>query len=310
VIDVHDRVASALADSAPVVALETTIITHGLPYPTNFDTARRLEQAISDEGAVPATIGIVRGRVLVGLSSDDLELLARGPADKIQARSLALALQRHSTGGTTVSATMEIARHCGIPVFATGGIGGVHRDVERTGDISEDLQALARCPVTVVSSGAKAILDLPRTVEALETLGIPVVGYQTDRFPAFYHRGSILEIPRVDGVAAIAGLMLHTWQTLRLRTGVLVCNPPPPEVELPPAQVAGWIDQALAEAVDRGISGKAVTPFLLAFLDRASQGATVRTNVALAESNARLASRIAVAYCRTLKQGNVRSFTE
>jgi pseudouridine-5'-phosphate glycosidase len=306
VIDVLDRVARALADSAPVVALETTIITHGLPYPTNIEAARRVEQAIGEEGAVPATIGVVRGRVRVGLSADALESLARGPADKIQARSLALALQRQSTGGTTVSATMEIARHCGIPVFATGGIGGVHRDVERTGDISEDLHALARCPVAVVSSGAKAILDLPRTVEALETLGVPVVGYQTEGFPAFYHPGSSLEIPRVDGVAEIAGLMLHTWQTLRLCKGVLVCNPPPAEVELPPAQVAGWIDQALAEAVDRGITGKAVTPFLLAFLDRASRGATVRTNVALAESNARLASRIAVAYCRRMQESRSR----
>jgi pseudouridine-5'-phosphate glycosidase len=301
VFDVLDSVAAALADSAPVVALETTIITHGLPYPTSLETARRLERAIADEGAIAATIGVVRGRVRVGLSFDDLESLARGPAEKIQARSLALALQRRSTGGTTVSATMAIAHRCGIPVFATGGIGGVHRDVERTGDVSEDLHALARCPVAVVSSGAKAILDLPRTVEALETLGVPVVGYRTERFPEFYHRGSSLEIPCVDGVAEIAGLMQHTWQTLQSRTGLLVCNPPPAEVELPPAQVASWIDQAVAEAAGSGVSGKAVTPFLLAFLDRVSQGATVRTNVALAESNARLASRIAVEYCRRMK---------
>jgi pseudouridylate synthase len=298
VIDVLDRVASALADAAPVVALETTIITHGLPYPANIEAARRFEQAIANEGAVAATIGVVDGRVRVGLSPDDLESLARGPADKIQARSLPLALQRQVSGGTTVSATMEIARHCGIRIFATGGIGGVHRGVERTGDISEDLHALARCPVTIVSSGAKAILDLPRTVEALETLGVPVVGYRTESFPAFYHRGSSLAIPRVEDTTEIAGLMLHTWQTLRLRAGVLVCNPPPEEVELPPEQVSEWIDRALVEAADRGISGKAVTPFLLAFLDRASQGVTVRTNVALAESNARLAARIAVEYCR------------
>ena len=299
-IDVLDEVAGALADSAPVVALETTIITHGLPYPTNLETARRLERAIVAEGAVPATIGVVRGRVRVGMSADDLELLARGPADKIQARSLPLALQRQSTGGTTVSATMEIAWQCGIPVFATGGIGGVHRDAERTGDISEDLQALARCPVAIVSSGAKAILDLPRTAEALETLGVPVVGYQTEQFPAFYHRGAGLEIPFIDDVEQIATLMVHNWRTLQWRRGLLVCNPPPAEVELPPAQVTGWIDQALVEAGNRGISGKAVTPYLLAFLDRVSEGATVRTNVALAESNARLASRIAAAYCRQI----------
>jgi pseudouridine-5'-phosphate glycosidase len=302
VIDVLDPVARALADFAPVVALETTIITHGLPYPTNVETARRLEQAIRDEGAVPATIGVMHGRVRVGLSPDDLESLARGPADKIQARSLPLALQRQATGGTTVSATMEIARLCGISVFATGGIGGVHRDVERTGDVSEDLHSLARCPVTVVASGAKAILDLPRTFEALETLGVPVVGYQTEWFPVFYHRGSSLEIPRVDDVAEIAGAMRHTWHTLRQQRGMLVCNPPPAAVELPPGQVAAWIDRALTEAADEGVAGKAVTPFLLAFLDRVSQGATVRTNVALAESNARLASRIAVEYCREMRQ--------
>jgi pseudouridine-5'-phosphate glycosidase len=302
VIDVLEPVAGALSDSVPVVALETTIITHGLPYPTNLETARRLEQAIRDEGAVPATIGVVQGRVRVGLSADDLESMARGPADKIQARSLPLALQQRATGGTTVSATMEVARLCGISVFATGGIGGVHRDVERTGDISEDLHALARCPVTVVSSGAKAILDLARTFEALETLGVPVVGYRTEHFPVFYHRGSSLGIPRADDVAEIAGMMLHTWRTLGLQKGVLVCNPPPAQVELPPAQVAEWIDRALAEAVDRGITGKAVTPYLLAFLDGASQGATVRTNIALAESNARLASRVAVAYCRQMRQ--------
>lgn len=301
-IDILDHVAGALADGAPVVALETTIITHGLPYPANVDAARTLERAIGEEGAVPATIGVIRGRVRVGLPSDDLESLARGSAEKIQARSLPLALQRQATGGTTVSATMEIAHQCGIAVFATGGIGGVHRGVERSGDISEDLHAFARCPVAVVSSGAKAILDLPRTLEALETLGVPVVGYQTDSFPAFYHRGAGHEIPRVDDVAEMAGLMQHTWQTLRARKGVLVCNPPPAEVELPPAQVAAWIDRALADAAGKGLSGKDVTPYLLAYLDSASQGATVRTNVALAESNARLAARIAVAYCRRMKE--------
>ena len=203
-IDILDEVARALANASPVVALETTIITHGLPYPANVEAARRLEQAIRSEGAVPATIGVLNGRVQVGLSQGDLESLARGPAEKIQARSLPLALHRQASGGTTVSATLEIARRCGIAVFATGGIGGVHRDVERTGDVSEDLHALAHCPVAVVSSGAKAILDLPRTLEALETLGILVVGYDTDRFPAFYYRGSSLEIPRADDVADVA----------------------------------------------------------------------------------------------------------
>jgi pseudouridine-5'-phosphate glycosidase len=298
VIDVLDEVARALAGAAPVVALETTIITHGLPYPANIDAARRLEQAIRAEGAVPATIGVLRGRVHVGLSADNLESLARGPAEKIQARSLPLALHREASGGTTVSATMEIARRCGIAVFATGGIGGVHRDVERTGDVSEDLHALARLRVAVVSSGAKAILDLPRTVEALETLGVLVIGYRTDHFPSFYHRGASLDIPRADDAEEIAGVMRHAWETLGRSSGLLVCDPPPPEVELPAERVEGWIEQALADARRTGVTGKAVTPHLLAFLDRASQGATVRTNVALAESNARLAARIAAAYAR------------
>jgi pseudouridylate synthase len=296
VIDILDEVAGALADAAPVVALETTIITHGLPYPANVEAARRLELAIRSEGAVPAAIGVLHGRVQVGLSPQDLESLARGPAEKIQARSLPLALHWQASGGTTVSATLEIARRCGIVVFATGGIGGVHRDVERTGDVSEDLHVLARCPVAVVSSGAKAILDLPRTLEALETLGVLVIGYETDRFPAFYHRGSSLEIPRADDVADVASLMGHAWRTLGSDKGVLVCNPPPAPVELPAKQVEHWIDEALADAARHGITGKAVTPHLLAFLDRVSQGATVRTNVALAESNARLAARIAAAY--------------
>ena len=295
-IDILDEVADALASGAPVVALETTIITHGLPYPANVDAARRLERAIRAEGAVPATIGVLKGRVRVGLSAGDLESLARGPAEKIQARSLPLALHRQTSGGTTVSATMEIAHRCGIAVFATGGIGGVHREVERTGDVSEDLHALAHLPVAVVSSGAKAILDLPRTLEALETLGIPVIGYQTDRFPMFYHRGSTLEVTRVDEVSDVAGLMRRAWQTLASTKGVLVCNPPPADVELPAEQVERWIEQALGDAVRQRVTGKGVTPHLLSFLDRASGGATVRTNVALAESNARLGARIAGAY--------------
>jgi pseudouridine-5'-phosphate glycosidase len=295
-IDIIDEVARALADAAPVVALETTIITHGLPYPANVEAACRLEQAIRAEGAVPATIAVLHGRVHVGLSRDSLEALARGPAEKIQSRSLSLALHRQVSGGTTVSATMQIASRCGIAVFATGGIGGVHRDAERTGDVSEDLHALASFPVAVISSGAKAILDLPRTLEALETLSVLVIGYQTDRFPAFYHRGSDLEIPRANDAVEVADLMRHTWQTLGSEKGILVCNAPPAAFELPARQVESWIGAALADAAGRRITGKAVTPHLLAFLDRASDGATVRTNIALAESNARLAARIAVVY--------------
>jgi pseudouridine-5'-phosphate glycosidase len=282
----------------PVVALETTIITHGLPCPANIDAACQLEQAIRRERAVPAIIGVLHGRVRVGMSRTDLEMLARGPADKIQARSLPLAISRRASGGTTVSATLEIARQHGIAVFATGGIGGVHRHVERTGDVSEDLYALAQSPVAVVSSGAKAILDLPRTLEALESLGVTVVGYRTNEFPSFYHRRSGLTIPAVDEVEDIAAIMRHSWKTLGAARGLLVCNPPPPGDELAAEQVAGWIEHALADADRQGITGKDVTPYLLAFLDRASGGATVRTNVALATANAALGAQIAVAYAQ------------
>lgn len=301
-IDVHEEVSRALAQGVPVVALETTIITHGLPYPANIDAACQHEEAIRRERAVPAIIGVLHGRVRVGMSRADLEMLTRGPADKIQARSLPLAISRRASGGTTVSATLEIARHYGIAVFATGGIGGVHRHVERTGDVSEDLYALAHSPVAVVSSGAKAILDLPRTLEALESLGVAVIGYRTDQFPAFYHHRSGLTIPAVDQVEEIAAIMRHAWKTLGSSRGVLVCNPPPRVDELRAEQVERWIEEALEDADRKGITGKAVTPHLLAFLDRASDGATVRTNVALATANAALGAQIAVAYART-KQG-------
>jgi pseudouridine-5'-phosphate glycosidase len=294
-IAIDDAVAQALGRGTPVVALETTIITHGLPYPANVEAAQRLEQAVRAHGALPATIGVLDGRAHVGLTLEDLERLARGPAEKVQARSLAIALHQGQSGGTTVSATMELAHRCGLRVFATGGIGGVHRHAERTGDVSEDLHALARLPLVVVSSGAKAILDLPRTLEALETLGVAVVGYRTDGFPAFYHRDSGLQIPRVDTAADTAAIMHHLWKTIGSNKGLLVCNPPPATAALPAALVNRWLTEALEDAARRGVTGKAVTPHLLAFLDRASGGDTVRTNVALAESNARVAARIAVA---------------
>jgi pseudouridine-5'-phosphate glycosidase len=287
-----------LSNRGAVVALETTIITHGLPYPANLDAARRLERAVRDEGAVPATIGVVDGRVHVGLEPDALDRLARGPAEKIQARGLPLAIARRLSGGTTVSATLHVAARCGIRVFATGGIGGVHRRADLTGDVSEDLFALSRERIAVVSSGAKAILDLPRTLEALESLGVPVIGFRTREFPAFYHARSGLAIPAVESADEIAAVMHAAWHAGELDRAVLVCNPPPEVVALPADDVARWIREALADADAQEVSGASLTPHLLAALDRTSGGATVRTNVALAESNARLAGAIAVAFAR------------
>jgi pseudouridylate synthase len=292
-VRLSEEVAAALAAGSGVVALETTILTHGLPYPSSIVTARRLEQAVRAAGATPATIGVIDGRIHAGLDDDALERLCRGPADKIQARGLPLALARGRTGGMTVSATLHVASACGIRVFATGGIGGVHRDAERTGDISEDLLALARCPVGVVSSGAKAILDVPRTVEALETLGIPVVGFGTDQFPAFYHAHSGLPVPAVSTPEEVAAIARAAWHDLALGRAVLVCNPPPAACALPAADVERWIEEALTEARVRGISGAAITPHLLAALDRLSSGATVATNGRLAEANAALGGRLA-----------------
>jgi pseudouridine-5'-phosphate glycosidase len=291
-------VLDTLSNRGAVFALETTIITHGLPYPANLDAARRLERAVRDEGAVPATIGVVDGRVRVGLEPHALDRLARGPAEKIQARGLPLAIARGLSGGTTVSATLHVAARCGIRVFGTGGIGGVHRRAELTGDVSEDLFALSRERIAVVSSGAKAILDLPRTLEALESFGVPVIGFRTREFPAFYHARSGLAIPAVESADEIAAVMRAAWDAVEIDRAVLVCNPPPEVVALPADDVARWIREALADADAQEVTGASLTPHLLAALDRTSGGARVRTNVALAESNARLAGAIAVAFAR------------
>jgi pseudouridine-5'-phosphate glycosidase len=289
------EVAAGLAARRPVVALESTVITHGLPYPANLDAAQRLEAAVRAEGALPATVGVVGGNLAVGLAADELERLARGPAEKIQARSLALSLARGVDGGTTVSATMRAAASAGIRLFATGGIGGVHRDVNDTLDISEDLEELRRSPVAVVSAGAKAILDLPRTLERLETLGVPVLGHACDELPAFYTRRSGLPVPRLEGPRELAAVLRAHWEGLGERGGVLIVNPPPAEHELAAEEVERWIAHALETALKRGVRGGALTPFLLRELDRLSGGASVRCNVALLEANARLAARIAIA---------------
>lgn len=292
----HDDVAAALAEGAPVVALESTILAHGMPFPANLETARAVEALVRAGGAVPATIAVLDGRIRIGLNPDELELLARTrDAMKLSRADLAFAVATGRTGATTVAATMICAALAGIRVFATGGIGGVHHGAETSFDISADLDELARSPVTVVSAGAKAILDLPKTLEILETRGVPVIGFGTDAFPAFWSRKSGLPAPlRLDTPEAVAGLM-RVRAALGLEGGLLVANPLPASQEIPFAEIAPAVAAALAEAARAGIVGKAVTPFLLAEVERATAGRSLAVNRAIIRNNAALAARLAVA---------------
>ncbi len=297
-LQVSSEVAAALADGVPVVALESTIITHGLPYPQNLETARSLEATVRDNGATPATIAVIDGRITIGLSSEELEWLGTAKdVLKLSRADLPYAVTARRHGSTTVAATMICAHLAGISVFATGGIGGVHRGAETTFDISADLEELSRTPVTVVCSGAKAVLDLPKTLEYLETKGVPVIGYRTDEFPAFWSRSSGLRAPiRLDAPEDIAALV-RTKHQLGLEGGVLVANPVPVSDEIPPAEMAQHIEGALAEAAGSGVSGKDVTPFLLARIVATTGGRSLAANVALVRSNAALAAQIAGALC-------------
>lgn len=294
--DVHAPVADALAAGRPVVALESTIVTHGMPFPQNARMAARVEAIIREEGAVPATIAVVDGRLKIGLSDAGLEALAQADeAMKLSRADLAFAIAEGRTGGTTVAATMIAAAAAGIGVFATGGIGGVHKGAETSFDISADLDELARTPVIVVCAGAKAILDIEKTLEVLETRGVPVVGYGTDVMPAFWSSGSRFAAPlRLDSAEAIARFQ-KTRAALGIAGGMLVANPVPAASEIPEAEMAGHIEAAQRDAVERRVSGKAVTPFLLARILELTQGRSLETNIALVENNARLAARIAAA---------------
>lgn len=292
------EVARALRDGAPVVALESTIIAHGMPWPRNAQAALALEAEVRAHGAVPATIAIVEGRLRAGLAPEEVERLAREAhsVTKASRRDLAMVVARGGTGATTVAATMIVAALAGIRVFATGGIGGVHRGAETSFDISADLQELARTPVAVVCAGAKAILDLRLTLEYLETQGVPVLGYGTDRFPAFWSRDSGLSVDaRYDDVRDIARVMRTQWD-LGLTAGFVIANPIPAAHELPRERVEAAITEALATATARGIAGKAVTPFLLERVNALTEGASLDSNVELVRSNARVAAAIAVAY--------------
>lgn len=294
-----DEVRQALSDSRPLVALESTIITHGMPYPQNVETARRVEAQVREAGAVPATIAVMGGRIRVGLTEHELEALGRArDVMKLSRADLAICLAAGRTGATTVAATMIAAALAGIDVFATGGIGGVHRGAESSFDVSADLQELAQTRVTVVCAGAKAILDLPKTLEVLETLGVPVIAVGQDELPAFWSRSSGLAAPlRLDSAREIAAAHLLRAR-LRLPGGQLVANPIPREAEIPREVIVPAIETALADAAREGIAAKAVTPFLLARLFELTQGRSLAANIALVLANARLAAEIATEIVR------------
>lgn len=288
------EVAAAQAEGRPLVALESTIITHGMPYPQNLETARCVEADIRDNGAVPATVAVLGGKIHVGLTEGELADLAQTPdAMKLSRADLGYAVAMGRTGATTVASTMIAAQMAGIAVFATGGIGGVHRGVEASMDVSADLYELARTPVAVVAAGAKAILDLPRTLELLESLGVPVLCHGTDAFPAFWMRDSGLPAPlRADSAAEIAAC-IAARRALGLGGGHLIANPVPEADALTAAEIMPVVEAALAEAATRGIATKQVTPFLLAQIFEATQGRSLSTNIALVRNNARLGARIA-----------------
>lgn len=290
------EVAAARAEGRPIVALESTIITHGMPFPQNVETARQVEADIRAAGAVPATIAVLDGRIRIGLDEADLDRLGQATGVmKCSRADLAFAVATGRPGSTTVAATMMAAHAAGIAVFATGGIGGVHKGAETSFDISADLDELSRTPVCVVCAGAKALLDIPKTLEVLETRGVPVVSYGVDEVPAFWSRTSGLKSPyRLDTAAEFARL-IRARQLFGDHGGVLVANPVPADAEIPQAEMAGYIDAAIAEAARRDIRGKDVTPFVLALIFELTKGRSLVTNIALVRNNARLAAGIAVA---------------
>ncbi|WP_416149135.1 pseudouridine-5'-phosphate glycosidase [Salipaludibacillus sp. HK11] len=280
----------------PIVALESTIIAHGMPYPQNIETATKVEEIIREKGAVPATIAIIDGKIKVGLTSDELTLLGRASdVEKVSRRDLSAVLAMKRMGATTVAATMICAELAGIKIFVTGGIGGVHRGGQETMDVSADLQELAKTNVAVVCAGAKSILDIELTLEYLETYGVPVIGYQTDEFPAFYTQSSGFGVDvAAKSAEEIADMLKVKWD-LNLSGGMVIGNPVPSGDEMDPILIKGIIDEALEAAKKEKISGKGTTPFLLDRLKNKSNGATLKTNISLVENNARVGADIAVA---------------
>ena len=304
-LSIRDDVAAALAGGNPVVALESTVIAHGLPRPHNLDTARKMEAAVAKAGAIPATIGVLDGKIVVGLTDEQLAFFANSDnIAKVSPADFSAVIAAGIPGATTVAGTMFAASRAGISILATGGIGGVHRGGEDSLDISADLTELARTQVAVVCAGAKAILDLPRTLEVLETFAVPVVGFGTSEFPAFYSRESGLPLlHRVDTPEQAANLVRVQWELGRLgcetNAGIVFAQPPPLAFTLPRAEVESLVAQAVESAEANGVQGKSVTPFLLKEMARRSGGRTLQANIALLIANADLAGRIAVAYCAT-----------
>ena len=299
-LDVNPEVAQAVREGKPVVALESTIISHGMPYPQNVETALNVEKIIRDNGAVPATIAIIGGRLKAGLTPEEIEYFGKkGTAiHKASRRDLAVLCAEGEDGATTVTTTMIIAHMAGINVYATGGIGGVHRGAETTMDISADLEELAHTPVMVVCAGAKSILDLGLTLEYLETHGVPVLGYQTEELPAFYTRQSGFGVDyRVDSPEQLAKIF-KTQNDLALGGGILVTNPIPEEYSMPKAVIDAAIDEAISECNAKGIHGKETTPFLLAKVAELTGGDSLASNIRLVYNNAALAARTAAEYCK------------
>ena len=297
-LNIHPQVATALDARQPVVALESTIISHGMPYPQNVQTALRVEAEVRSHGAVPATIAILNGRLKIGLDAADIEMLGQlGPsAIKVSRRDVPFLVAAGQSGATTVAATMMLAAMAGIAVFATGGIGGVHRGAQQTFDVSADLQELARTPVAVVCAGAKSILDLGLTLEYLETQGVPVIGFNTASLPAFFTRGSAFNVDyRLDSPEAIARVMHAKWG-MNLAGGLVIANPIPETFAMPQATIDTAIAQALQDAAAQHISGKAITPFLLDRVNHLTGGGSLAANIELVMNNARLAANIARAY--------------
>ena len=299
-LDVNPAVAQALAEGKPVVALESTIISHGMPYPQNVETALTVEEIIRQHGAVPATIAILGGRLKAGLSPAEIEYLGKQgqKVTKASRRDLSVLVAQGADGATTVATTMMIAHMAGIKLFATGGIGGVHRGAETTMDISADLEELGQTDVMVVCAGAKAILDLKLTLEYLETKGVPVLGYQTQELPAFYTRTSGLKVDyQVDSPEMLAKI-LKTQHDLGLHGGILVTNPIPEQYSMDADAINAVIDQAIAEAQEKGIHGKETTPFLLAKVKEITGGDSLEANIQLVFNNAKLAAQTAAAYAK------------
>lgn len=299
-LDIAPEVAKALAENKPVVALESTIISHGMPYPQNVETALKVEQVIRENGAVPATIAIIGGRLKAGLSKEEIEYLGKTGYDvpKVSRRDLPVIVAKKMDGATTVATTMIVANLAGIKIFATGGIGGVHRGAETTMDISADLEELSMTPVMVICAGAKSILDLGLTLEYLETKGVPVIGYGTEELPAFYTRKSGFGVDyRLDTPIELA-TAFHVKQEVGLKGGMLVTNPIPEEFSMDPDVINKAIDEAVEESRKQGIHGKDTTPFLLAKIKEITGGDSLDSNIQLVFNNAKLAAKTAVELCK------------